>query len=197
MVSGPSPKPRWQQVLTDTHIKEYTKALRIFAFVVFAILAGLGLSALPFLCGGCGTLESPPHPVLAEPKDASEDWLEPATEIAVRFWAEKGIGFAIDYPGGVYIKVAELTPDRAAEYDSRRHEIRIIPDMATEVSEAGCIIAHELGHCLGMEHVAVGMQPSLMAEVVSLDDNGKCYWSSLDQAELVRIGTNPKGLRCP
>lgn len=133
--------------------------------------------------------------------DSEAPWVHAATDEAIDFWIAHNVLFLPTDSGRLSVVEKPLPDDRVAECDCRiwldgdnqmrgdaMGEIHIRPELGTSENyndrKRGCVIAHEMGHSIGMDHVVQG--PSLMAPFVTFSDDGDCLWSDLDQAELCR-----------
>ncbi len=149
-------------------------------------LAVLGLAA--GLCG-CGH-QSP----LKINIDNQPKWVQEAFEAAADFWSFHDVD--IDLSGGSgSIAVATDSQENIAEafgeYQYLGDKIVISEGMeANTLQERTCVVAHEIGHALGMGHVSDGSSHNLMATVASLPTDG-CYWGIEDQKELCRVNECP------
>ena len=115
-------------------------------------------------------------------------WVMDALDGAVNFWKGHGVDFIYSNEAGVKIAVADFDNNSISGMYSDG-TITIDQSIShTEVIKV-CVIAHELGHCLGMGHVDEG--PNLMSPklYISKDKDGKqvCSWSDFDQDELDKI----------
>jgi Matrixin len=126
--------------------------------------------------------------------DSDYPWIAEPTELAIEFWADHGIDFVYtenspdlfitvnDLPEGIigHCRGCLNTHDGSGfiEVDPLREDRTLLGNK--------CLIAHEIGHSLGMEHVS---EPaSLMSIYLTADlPNNNCFWSIDDQEELERF----------
>jgi hypothetical protein len=116
------------------------------------------------------------------PVSSTESWVTDAVIGAIAFWGDHGEVFrpATADGVGVEVTVQNLPPDRVGECALRT--IHLSPGLSDRPHVAMCIVTHEIGHYLGMNHVPQG--DSLMAPVVAVNGSS-CYWSEDDENEHV------------
>jgi hypothetical protein len=140
------------------------------------------------LLSGCGG-----GPQLESVFPAADTWLIDAVRKALPFWAEHGVEL-VEHPSGLPIKVGER-PYRVPEEDelgtfgrdnATTYGWSIYIDGELEsMGSAPCVVAHEIGHALGMDHVEEG--PSLMSPTNTTCAGG-CCWSELDEEAFRALG---------
>ena len=142
-----------------------------------AVLAILVFAAA---CDGAHTVD-----VVGQPQ-----WVKNAVDFSILFWWNHEEEFVVQ-PGGMPVRVADISDIKAWGLEGPMG-IQLDPlladlDQSMEPEWAdtarGCVVAHELGHSLGMNHVAQKPYCSLMAPKLSIDYAGTCCWSEFDQAE--------------
>ena len=137
------------------------------------------LAAILALLPGCGAYYEIGKPTPLMFSDVR--WADDAMDGAVGFWSHHGIAFNEGDPSGYRLMVTPLPPDRIGQCGNEA--IEIAPSLAGKEQETRCVIAHELGHLIGMNHVP--QSESLMAPIVALPpDHAACWWSERDQLEL-------------
>ena len=142
---------------------------------------------------GCGAFLDPIFEIGVD--EEQPDWALTAADMASDVWSDHSVLFL----GGqgsdskLRVEVVPLPPDRIAEcycnVDFTSGIIHVIPRLETSEyyndQVRSCVIAHEMGHALGMNHS--DDINSLMSPVIINDMDGPCSWSDLDQAELCRV----------
>lgn len=125
--------------------------------------------------------------------DENYPWIEEPANIAADFWLDHEVlyGVSLDSVDNVYLGIsAEHMDGTRIGYCSGSNEISKSKIMIEKslidnpTIYTSCVIAHELGHYIGMDHVRQGI--SLMAPVQTLTKEGKCAWSEDDQEEFER-----------
>lgn len=109
------------------------------------------------------------------------DWVVRAVLSAADFWHEHGVDFMPAESGEVRVELREITV--MGQYDDASGAIWISSELEN-TPRADCVIAHELGHAIGMEHISKA--GDLMSKYASLGADGNCIWSNADQAEFDR-----------
>lgn len=120
---------------------------------------------------------------------------------AIAAWNEHGVALEAA-SDGLVVRSARSdenyvhSVDFLGNYDAFAHEIIVLDDPAYNDPQAygpltrRCVIEHELGHFLGMQHVDDDRSEngiSLMNEVIYADQiHDICFWSSRDDDELCR-----------
>lgn len=112
------------------------------------------------------------------------DWLLAPLSQAFDFWNDKGVEFEVIENGEIKVISEELAPidgDRALG-QFLAGTITIVPEVK-DMSDLGqkCVVAHEFGHALGLDHVKDG--PSLMYPSITVNEED-CPWSKSDEAQL-------------
>ena len=125
---------------------------------------------------------------------ASPEWLLPAVEMSVDFWAQHGVGWEIA-DGGLPISVGDTEGAWGFYQDGAGNRI-VISDAAEDTGPVirSCIVGHELGHHAQLQHVEG--QPSMMNAIITICgtvEEPECCWSDLDQAELDRVLESEEG----
>ena len=161
-------------------------------------MRSLLLAVVAIVASGCGMMTDEERLDKYGPAIAASDepWLSEALDKAVAFWQRQGVKFDNGLPEGVTVvsRAKLVNSDAAAEYDCRAKQIAILPEESDNSREAVCLLAHEMGHMVGMDHVATGRIDDLMDTVVGPDPFGDCFWSLKDERELKRA--QKRGPRC-
>ena len=143
--------------------------------------------------GGCVRQHPADRPVQVEMAAGSPCWLDEAASGAVAFWRARGAGLTFD-PGD------DVLPIQLHEVQDREdgivgvywtielgEKIGIWFDPYGErytPAARACVMAHEMGHALGLRHVSV--RGDLMSERASEPVDGECAWTDRDRAEYER-----------
>ena len=123
------------------------------------------------------------------------DWVVRNVFKASEFWEGHGLFLNVGHfnKPDIEIKVDKDIDNRIGEWRTNSLKIPlngtiiIHPDLSykrdikTGYDITSCIIAHELGHSLFMDHVE--QSESLMAPLVGIDKDKTCFWSDLDQEQ--------------
>lgn len=113
-------------------------------------------------------------------------WLWDGSAEASDFWLNHGVNFSVGGQGGLPVVAEELPGSILGE--TSWDKIRIDPVANNEKifthQRMVCIIAHEFGHDVGMEHDSG--RDSLMFPKEHQQPDDTCSWSKEDQAELCR-----------
>ena len=126
--------------------------------------------------------------------DEKFPWLEEPTNVAEDFWMEHGILYGSNLgpidKALLAISAEDMDGTRVGYCDGvntlNKSKIMIEKSLIDNPTiYTSCIIAHELGHYIGMHHVKQGI--SLMAPVQSLTKDNVCAWSDDDRKELDRV----------
>lgn len=131
------------------------------------------------ICSSCAAPEV--HQVYV--KD-NEEWLTTAANLAFQFWADEPRGISFEFATEtkanlIIVQVEDLGPDAAATYSFYQVKVEQRVSGWSKIDQK-CIIAHELGHYLGLDHVEGKV--SLMNAQLGKEDFG-CNWSELDQEQ--------------
>lgn len=122
----------------------------------------------------------------------AEPWLMDAFDRAVDFWDEHKIKLDAYESGYVTVFLVDISqmsdPKHIGEYDCHHHTIKILKTLKDNQKLATCVIAHEIGHMLGMNHVYVGKESvgDLMDSATATNPLGGCFFSDKDKNELKR-----------
>lgn len=152
------------------------------------IISLLLLSVILLISGCSTTVEEYKYSLVVTDKQFV--WLEEPNLMAAEFWEQHNKEFYIvsdESEADIIVNVKELSPDRIGQcYCAFNHcTIELIPSLEdNDPRYVACVIAHEMGHSLGMDHVNV--KESLMYPVAATTFDGKCFWSKEDQEELDR-----------
>lgn len=155
--------------------------MRMFKFISLCLLIG------------CGTAQKTVTIYYRVP-DKNDVWLQKGMKDAADFWSYKGVILKEDEEKAeILILSKELPGDRAGQFEYfllTRYSgfITVIPSLEDNPNYTKCVLAHEVGHALRMDHVAD--KKSLLSPVVLLDKNKDCYWSHDDEEELCRVNAN-------
>ena len=134
-------------------------------FSLLLLIAGVGCGPADFTLGI---------------KDAPE-WLVVASEGAAAFWDERDIKVTLAPKGDIRIRVDELREGILGEWHPDESAIVVDPSLEIKNIKAKCVVAHEIGHYLGLDHVEEEF--SLMFYAARVDEYGNCYWSDSDKAQ--------------
>lgn len=115
-------------------------------------------------------------------------WLEDSIYDAAEFWQmNEDVDILVGETGEVQVEVKQLLPDYLGLFAGDGvggGTISMTPELGQnfEQQSANCVMRHEQGHALGMEHV--DDPNSLMFPVLHLPADGNdCFWSDADVAE--------------
>lgn len=151
---------------------------------------------IPFLLLGSGcSMYVKPTDIHTIWYDEQNEWLKEPMYLAIEFWDGHGAIFADDKNSpDLFIDVKDLPPDRISQCDCHfdtsyvgHGTIDIIPSRFDNGDlENSCVLAHEMGHSLGMNHVS--KINSLMYFVDAGPDptTHQCRWTDADQKEFDR-----------
>ena len=120
--------------------------------------------------------------------DDGPPWVRAALTRAVEIWAQHGVQVV---PGatGIVIEVGIPADEPVADARSlyRYRDVIYLAERleSQEVERVACSLSHEIGHAIGMEHVASTPRSMLSPSTTVAD--GVCLWSELDAAELARV----------
>ncbi len=122
-------------------------------------------------------------------------WVDPAVRDALGVWDLHGIAIELTDHDGVAIGVTELPGNHLGECQKVGKDIWLSEELERFVESEKpsdhriphCLVAHELGHMLGMNHVEGVSLMNGNVKVVRQGDVAVCPWSDEDQAELDRV----------
>lgn len=136
---------------------------------------------------GCVTY-NPREPVPVV--DEGPDWARQAVAGAAAFWSRHQVAITVgDHGIGVRLGTSWYDGDPLALYYYTDGNMYLAERLAeARPVGAACVVAHELGHAIGLQHVEPGAdgRGSLMQLRVGVLQND-CSWSEYDQAELDRV----------
>lgn len=122
---------------------------------------------------------------------AKATWLSTTTDEAADFWARHGEVIIVTNNGGwVHVVPKDVDPHIGLYQGWKKQgTIFVDPDLIATPLKTKCVIAHEMGHALGLDHV--NDPKSLMAPKTQhydeTDNLTDCLWSADDQKELCRV----------
>lgn len=161
------------------------------------------VSSLLFLCGCSTGIIGNENLFLY----AADSRLQESAAIASNFWGEHGVQYLLDPYQPTDGRILILTVKKfSAEKEQQRlaecvcdighgaGTIAISEKLAESTNPIisdlnlyiGCVLAHEMGHSFGMQHVVQGnnlMAPFIAPPGQDGQPDDVCPWSSLDQAE--------------
>ena len=126
---------------------------------------------------------------------SQEDWLPDTVLQSIEFWADKGVFLdQIEENADVSIEVGDTESNFLGQYDIGKKIITLnqevfnleVDDNSTLGLRRKCVLAHEMGHSFGMNHVISDGYSSLMSAVASIGQVD-CSWTDEDQTELDRV----------
>ncbi len=164
----------------DLHMRPLEKNPRAFTSVRKA-------AQIIALVSSCACAQQ--GPIVIDVAD-KPSWLVERLERAADFWSLQDVEVLLDEGSGLNIKVVDPTDidQHFAEWQASSNTMFVStrlehPDLRV-VDGPTCILAHEIGHVLGMDHVKG--QRNLMSATASLPSEG-CWWGTEDQLELCRV----------
>ncbi len=140
------------------------------------------LLAIVAACAPCASCAPPPSvSVLEQPP-----WVVDAVRGAAAFWAahDETIEVVDDiHESDIHVELLAMTDARDLGHYSGG-VLQLAPRLEAHTPlDQKCVVAHELGHRLGMLHVESGEH--LMAPTLSVDVAGDdCWWTPEDETEL-------------
>ena len=126
---------------------------------------------------------------------SQEDWLPNTVKQSIEFWADKGVFLdQVKENANVSIDVGDTESNFLGQYDIGKKIITLNQEVfnledgvdPTLGLRRKCVLAHEMGHSLGMNHVVSDGYSSLMSVIASIGQTD-CSWTDEDQAELDRV----------
>ncbi len=132
----------------------------------------------------------PPGFVVTVDTLTAPSWLD--LDPAIVIWAGRGVTLLPTPDGQVGFTVETMPPDRSAEFRAtfarNSGVIALDPSLSDPSRASACVVAHEFGHALHLNHVTQG--PSLMAPAVTFAPDGGCFWSELDEQQFCDRNTD-------
>lgn len=127
--------------------------------------------------------------------DGAPGWVNQITYDAVDWWSGHGADIAISDTGtlidlGVFPSATKLGEFQTWTGADDRIVLAARMQIYVESGEPYatrfpvCVVAHEMGHMMGMEHVED--TDSLLSPIIHMSNND-CLWSQYDQAEYDRM----------
>lgn len=135
---------------------------------------------------GCGAPPTQGYRLEAVAPQNTE-WLVTATIEALEFWDEHGLELNVE-PNGLPVLINDDLPEHALgqygfdAFNEYGVSIRVVSGLEGYALGAKCVIAHEIGHAYGMDHVESEEGTNLMNPVITLCGD-ECCWSKGDEAE--------------
>ncbi len=111
-------------------------------------------------------------------------WLSSAVDAAIGFWSTKGVCFqkTRTAPEVQVVVVNELPIGLIGVYSyGVPPRVKLSRTVENRPEQSACLVAHELGHHIGLGHVDVP------GSVMALGVGCGCVWSDADEANLRRI----------
>lgn len=147
------------------------------------------------LTAGCSTQAGNLDVYIQNP---SEFWLQTATYLASDFWESHGVNFYITDDADLKVSTRKLDDPVVGEFygtvHTRTGDIFVDPIMDPDLGYSNdryntCIMAHEMFHSIGADHVPQGlslMAPALEGFPADAKNDGICYWSQDDQDQFCK-----------
>ena len=144
---------------------------------------------------GCSDEKSESYPIFYNANspitiniENAPTWVQESTLEAVGFWAARNhaVSFTIDPNGKIPIGVkdGEQLPEEALGIYTFDGKIYLNSSLENNIG-AKCVIAHELGHSIQMNHVS--KSGGMMSVYASIWADGRCMWNGADTVEFNRV----------
>lgn len=133
---------------------------------------------------GCAVYYDPNAPIPVA--DTGPSWVHTALHSAVDSWAQHGVQMVPQETGiPIIVGFGDLdVPPRAVGVYRSNGRVFLSETLIDKPALAACVLTHELGHSMGMNHLA----PGALMSIDSYFQDGVCLWSAADDQELVRVG---------